>query len=215
MKPFFAILLITPPLCSQSGPAKPVFAPAAVTASQNLAISSTQQYSRVFVNPLRDAWQQPDAIIAALALKSTETAAEFGLGAGYFGRRMALIAKQVYVIDSNKSVLNQASLEAPSNLTTILSDAKSLHLPPNSIDKLVINGLLELSLDNAALLAQIQVGLKPTAKIYLIDSFQSPTLPLPAQFAAPVITGTFQLFGFRLLQTLSIVSHQNVLVFGR
>jgi arsenite methyltransferase len=208
MKPFIAIFLIALPLFSQSRPA-------AAPASLNLATTSTQQYSRVFVNPLRDAWQQPGAIVAALALQSTETAAELGAGAGYFGRRMALIAKKVYVIDANTPVLNQASLEAPSNLTTILSDSKSLHLPPNSIDKLVINGLLELSLDNVALVAQLQAGLKPTAKIYLIDTFQSPTVPLPAQFAVPIVTGVFQLFGYRLLQDLSIVSHQDVLVFGR
>jgi ubiquinone/menaquinone biosynthesis C-methylase UbiE len=208
MKPFIGVLLLALPLCSQPSPA-------AVAATQNSATTSTQQYSRVFVNARRDSWQQPDALIAALALTSRETAAEFGTGAGYFGRRMAFVARKVYVIDPSTSVLNQARLEAPSNLTTILSDSNSLHLPPNSIDKLVINGLLELSLDNTALLAQIQVGLKPTAKIYLIDIFQSPGLPLPAQFAAPFLTGVFRLFGYRLLQSLSLVAHQDVLVFGR
>jgi ubiquinone/menaquinone biosynthesis C-methylase UbiE len=214
MKKLIAVFIFSLPLCAQNLLQQPNALSAPLPVSTDPSTISAQHYSRVFQDPRRDHWQQPDAMVTAMALASTDTAAELGSGTGYFGRRMALKAKKVYVIDDDKAVLAQAALEAPPNLSTILADKSSLHIPPNSIDKLVINGLLELSVDEVAFLAQLQSGLKPTARVYIVDFFQSPNLRLPDKYSIALLTGVFQLFGFRLLQDLSIVSNQDLLIFG-
>ena len=46
-------------------------------------------WARVFDDPARDAWQKPDAVVAALALAPGMTVADVGAGTGYFERRLA------------------------------------------------------------------------------------------------------------------------------
>ena len=47
------------------------------------------EWAKVFDDPARDAWQQPDRVLAGLQLGPTMTVADIGAGTGYFAVRLA------------------------------------------------------------------------------------------------------------------------------
>lgn len=48
-----------------------------------------ERWTRVFDDPARDAWQQPDQVIAALELAPDARVVDLGAGTGYFSMRLA------------------------------------------------------------------------------------------------------------------------------
>jgi len=51
--------------------------------------SDAERWAREFDAPERDAWQQPDRVVAALALRPGDTVVDLGVGTGYFVPRLA------------------------------------------------------------------------------------------------------------------------------
>ncbi len=47
------------------------------------------EWTKVFDDPARDAWQRPDAVVALLELKQGMTVADIGAGTGYFMERLS------------------------------------------------------------------------------------------------------------------------------
>src|SRR5689334_2126870 len=47
------------------------------------------EWAKSFDDPARDAWQQPDRVLEALALTPAMTVADVGAGTGYFAVRLA------------------------------------------------------------------------------------------------------------------------------
>src|SRR5512143_3695049 len=56
------------------------------------------EWAKQFDDPSRDAWQQPDRVIAALALTPAMTVADVGAGTGYFSVRLARAVPQGEVL---------------------------------------------------------------------------------------------------------------------
>ena len=50
---------------------------------------NADEWAKVFDDPARDAWQQPDRIVAELGLTAAMTVADIGAGTGYFTVRIA------------------------------------------------------------------------------------------------------------------------------
>ncbi len=50
---------------------------------------NANEWAKVFDDPARDEWQQPDRVIEALALSPAMTVADIGAGTGYFSVRLA------------------------------------------------------------------------------------------------------------------------------
>ena len=55
-------------------------------------------WAKQFDDPSRDAWQQPDKVIAALGLEPAMSVADVGAGTGYFTVRLARAVPQGQVI---------------------------------------------------------------------------------------------------------------------
>lgn len=51
--------------------------------------SDAERWAREFDAPERDAWQQPDRVVAALGLRPGDTVVDLGVGTGYFVPRLA------------------------------------------------------------------------------------------------------------------------------
>lgn len=91
--------------------------------------------AKSFDDPRRDAWQMPDRVIAALALKPNTSVADIGAGTGYFSMRLAKAVPDggVYAVDIEPNMVahlkTRAATEQLTNVTPVLASAASPNLP--------------------------------------------------------------------------------------
>jgi len=100
-----------------------------------------QDRVKSFERPERDAWQKPDEVVQALALKNGDAVADIGAGTGYFARRFARVVGpdgKVYAVDVAADVLGylkeEADKEGLRNIVTVVSREEDPMLPAAAID---------------------------------------------------------------------------------
>jgi cyclopropane fatty-acyl-phospholipid synthase-like methyltransferase len=92
------------------------------------------RFAKAFDDPARDAWQMPDRVIAALALKPTQSVADIGAGTGYFSMRLAKAVPggAVYAVDIEPNMVahlkTRAATEKLTNVIPLLASATSPNL---------------------------------------------------------------------------------------
>lgn len=124
----------------------------------------------------RDAYQKPDEVMRALALKRGERVADVGAGSGYFTLRLARAvgpAGSVLAVDANADLLahldgrlREAGL---ANARTLLVPKDDPKLPPGSLDTVLIVDTLHYVQDRAAWLKKVRSGLAPGGRVVVID----------------------------------------------
>lgn len=175
------------------------------------------EYAKVLEDPSRDAWQKPHDVVMALALKSTDTVADIGAGTGYFARRFAHHAGQVYAVDINKDLLAVAAKGAPANLKTILADPDDPKLPAGGVDVIFLCDVLHHIEGRPAYYAKLRGALKPGGRIVIVDFYKKelPVGPPPAmKLSEAEVRQEFAAAGFRQAQSPSIsLEYQYFLVF--
>jgi SAM-dependent methyltransferase len=122
-----------------------VLASAQVPQQEHHPPRSTSRYIQILEDPSRDAWQQPQKVVATLGLKPGEQIADVGSGPGYFTLRFARAvgpSGKVYGVDISRAMLdylaNQARVEHLANIQTILARPHNPELPPASVDLIFI-----------------------------------------------------------------------------
>lgn len=124
----------------------------------------------------RDAYQKPDEVMRALALKPGERVADVGAGSGYFTLRLARAvgpAGSVLAVDANSDLLafldgrlKEAGL---ANARTLVVPKDDPRLPPGSLDTVLIVDTLHYVKDRAAWLGKVRSGLAPGGRVVVID----------------------------------------------
>ena len=73
-----------------------------------------EKWERIFDDPKRDAWQKPQEVIKALALKPDAVVADIGAGTGYFAVRFArLLPKgRIYAADIEPDMVRHLTQRA-------------------------------------------------------------------------------------------------------
>src|SRR5690348_7205969 len=134
-----------------------------------------EAWAKVFDDPARDAWQQPDRVIAALALAPTMTVADVGAGTGYFTVRLARAVPQGEVIatdiepDMVRYLGERARREHLPNVKTVLAGADDPHLAPASVDRILVVDVWHHLADRARYAAGLARALRPGGKIAVVD----------------------------------------------
>ena len=186
------------------------------TAHQHHPPASTEEYARVLEDPGRDEWQNPHAVLEALALKPDEVIADIGAGSGYFARRFARHAGKVYAVDIDEGLLAIVRKDAPANLLTILAAPDDPRLPEKSVDTIFFCDVLHHIDHRAAYLPKLLKALKPGGRVVNIDFYKKP-LPLGPPMAMKLsedqVIAEFSAAGFRLAQKLDLLPYQYFLVF--
>jgi predicted methyltransferase len=124
----------------------------------------------------RDEWQRPAAVMDALHIAPGARVADIGAGTGYFTFHLARrvdAAGRVYAVDIQRTALEdirrRAAALALTQITTILGSDNDPHLPPDSLDAvLVVNTYHELQAYDAMMLAFWR-SLKPGGLLAIID----------------------------------------------
>lgn len=188
------------------------------TAQQHHPPQSAAEYARVLEDPARDAWQKPHEVLEALHLKGPETIADIGAGTGYFARRFARHAAQVYAVDIDAGLLEVCRKDAPANLTTVLSVPDDPKLADGAADLIFFCDVLHHIQNRTAYLEKVRRALRSGGRVAVIDFHKRP-LPVgpgPAmKIARETMVEEFEKAGFQRVEEFDFLPYQYFLVFAR
>lgn len=202
-----------------------VLAVAQVPHQQHHPPRTTSRYIQVLEDPSRDVWQQPQKVMAKLAMKKGERIADVGSGPGYFTLRFARAVGpdgKVYAVDISHGMLdsleNQARAEHLTNIQTILAESHNPMLPPGSVDTIFICDTLHHIPDRTTYYPLLSRALKPDGRFINID-FYKRSLPVgpPVRMKIPrtQMIREAEAAGFHLVRQYDFLKYQYFLVFKR
>jgi len=145
------------------------------------------KFAKSFDDPKRDAWQMPDRVIAALALKPNQSVADIGAGTGYFSMRLAKAVPggKVYAVDIEPNMVehlkNRAAGEKLANVTPVLASATSPNLP-TPVDLILVVDTYHHIGDRPAYFRSLRSRLTPGGRIAIVDFRKDAPEGPPAHF---------------------------------
>jgi arsenite methyltransferase len=183
-----------------------------------------QAYIAMLENPARDAYQKPDEVVRALAIKPGETIADIGSGSGYFTLRFAAAVGdtgRVYGVDVDPAMIRHLNRRirdaALRNVQTVLSEPDDPLLPDRSIDRFVVVDTWHHIEKQAEYLALMKRMLRPRGQVVMID-YQKRELPVGPPLAMKIaredLVRQMETNGFRLAKEHTFLPYQYFLVFA-
>ena len=138
-------------------------------------------YIAMLERPERDDFQQPDRVMAALALRPGERVADIGAGSGYFTRRVARAVGPtgvVWAIDIAQEMLDylgaRAADEKLANITLVKVERDDPRLPAGQVDTVLMVDTLHYIKERAAYCRRLRPGLSPGGRVVVIDYIPKP-----------------------------------------
>jgi ubiquinone/menaquinone biosynthesis C-methylase UbiE len=172
--------------------------------------------------PSRDAWQQPDAVVRALALPPDAVVADVGAGGGYFTERLAqeLPAGHVYATDVQDEMLEalHARVHASrlANVTVVRGSYDAPGLPAACCDLVFFSSVYKEIDARAAYLREVRRLLRPDGRVAILE-FRPWAWgigpPRRVRLAPEQIVAELDAAGFELLESHDVVPRQSFLVF--
>lgn len=133
-----------------------------------------ERWATQFDDPGRDAWQKPDAVIAALALAPDMAVADLGAGTGYFAVRLARAVPggTVYAEDLEPDMVrylgDRARREALTNLVAVRGEATDPRLPVPVDAAIMVDTYHHLG-DPAGFFTRLRERMRPGATLAIVD----------------------------------------------
>ncbi len=125
--------------------------------------------------PEREAEENTTNLLNAMNIQANDSIADIGAGSGYHVFKMAPIANKglVYAVDIQDEMLaalHKKKKTGPSkNVTIIKGSGKSVNLPDNSVDKVLMVDVYHEFDYPVEMIASIKKALRQDGKIYLIE----------------------------------------------
>ena len=133
-------------------------------------------YLWILERPERDAYQQPDRVMEALAFRQGERVADIGAGSGYFTRRISRAvgpAGFVWAIDIRPEILavlhERARRDGLANIRLQRVDPDDPQLPAGRVDTVIMVDTLHYVKDRVAYARKLRAALAPGGRIVVID----------------------------------------------
>jgi 2-polyprenyl-3-methyl-5-hydroxy-6-metoxy-1,4-benzoquinol methylase len=127
-----------------------------------------------FDDPERDAWQKPDEVIAALALRPNDVVADVGAGTGYFTVRLAKAVPDGKVLASDvepdmvRYLRERAAKDGLANVVAVQGEATDPKLPERANVILIVDVLHHVE-DRRAFLTTLAGQLADGGRIVVVD----------------------------------------------
>ncbi len=198
----------------------PAFAQAAPPAHRH-SFDDPQRWSRAFDDPARDAWQKPDEVIRALALKPADRIADIGAGTGYFAVRLARAAPQgiVFAADIEPKMVahlaDRAMKEGLANVRAVQAKADSPELPEPVDLALVVDTYHHID-SRADYFRRLKGSLRPGGRVAIIDFKRDAPEGPPKRLrvSAKQIAAEMKEAGYKLARSHAFLPRQNFLEFA-
>ena len=132
----------------------------------------------------REKEENVSKLIKNMRIKSNDVIADIGAGSGYHAFRMASLAPNglVYAVDIQTEMLmtieNKKTFSEISNVETILGTEKSVQLPKNSVDKILMVDVHHEFSFPVEMINSIKNALKPNGELFLIE-YRAEDLKVP------------------------------------
>jgi ubiquinone/menaquinone biosynthesis C-methylase UbiE len=187
------------------------------------SFDDVEHWVRVFDDPTRDAWQKPDAVLAALGVAAEMTVADLGAGTGYFSVRLAKVVGpkgQVLAIDVEPKLVahlkeRAAKADLP-QLVPVLAPTDDPKLPAKGVDLVLIVDTWHHIDDRLHYLAKLAAGLKPGGRVAVLD-FKKGDFPVGPEdthkLTADAVAAEFVAAGWKLAKRWDELAYQYLLVF--
>ena len=123
----------------------------------------------------REKEENVSTLIKNMKIKFNDTIADIGAGSGYHVFRLAPLAKKglIYAVDIQSEMLMAIEKTKESreiiNIETILGNEKSVHLPNNSVDKILMVDVYHEFNFPVEMIASMKNALKPNGQLFLIE----------------------------------------------
>ena len=149
---------------------------------------NADEWAKVFDDPARDAWQEPDRIVAAMTLTPAMTVVDIGAGTGYFAVRIARVLTHGEVIatdlepDMIRYLGERAQREGIKNLRGVLTPADDPQLRPGSVDRILVADVWHHLGDRDAYARKLVSSLRQGGQIIIVDFKLDATRGPPPQF---------------------------------
>lgn len=133
-----------------------------------------EEWAARFDDPSRDAWQQPDKVIEALALPPDAKVADIGSGTGYFAVRLARAVPQGHVYgadvepDMARYLGERAKREGLSNVTPVISSPDDAKLP-EPVDLVLVVDTFHHIEHREDYFRRLKASLTPRGRLAIID----------------------------------------------
>ena len=186
---------------------------------------SAEEWVEVLEREDRDAWQKPEKVVEALALKPGQDVADIGAGSGYFSARIAREVGpegKVYAVDIQQDLMDhlaeRADEEGLANLTPTLGTPADPNLPAGAVDLIFICDVVHHIENRQAYYAKLAQALKPGGRLAIVDFYKRelPVGPGAAmKIAKPDMIAELEQASFQLETEHHFLPHQYFLVFGR
>jgi cyclopropane fatty-acyl-phospholipid synthase-like methyltransferase len=134
-----------------------------------------EAWAKVFDDPARDAWQQPERVVAALELAPSMTVADIGAGTGYFTVRLARAVPAGRVIandvepDMVRYLKERAAREGLANIEAVQGLPDDPKLPAGAVDRVLVVDVWHHLGDRVAYAKQLAAALRAGGRIAVVD----------------------------------------------
>ena len=144
--------------------------------------SNAEKWAKIFENPERDEWQQPDHVIQAIGIQPDAVIVDIGSATGYFPVRFAKVVPQGKVIgvDVEKDMVDylndRAQKEGINNLISILGEFHDPKIPEPADIVFICNTYHHID-DRVTYFKNIKSKFRPDGKLVIVD-FRKGDLPV-------------------------------------
>ncbi len=138
------------------------------------SFADAEKWAKRWDNPERDAWQKPEAVLTALALKPNMVVADLGAGTGYFAMRFAAAVPEgkVYALDIEPAMVKHMEARAQAaglkNVHPMKVAPEALALP-EPVDLLFVCNVYHHIDARTAYFAKAKALLKPGGRLVIVD----------------------------------------------
>ena len=170
----------------------------------------------------REKEENVSKLIKNMRIKSNDVIADIGAGSGYHTFRMASLAPNglVYAVDIQTEMLmaieNKKTFSEISNVETILGTEKSVQLPKNSVDKILMVDVYHEFSFPLEMIFSIKNALKSNGELFLIEyRAEDPLVPIKRihKMSQKQAVKEMEAAGFKLRKNIENLPWQHCMVF--
>ena len=172
----------------------------------------------------REIEEDVSTLIKNMEIKTDDTIADIGAGSGYHVFRMAPLAENglVYAVDIQPEMLEAIELKKRSkrvsNVETVLGSEKSINLPKNSLDKILLVDVYHEFSYPAEMVGSIKNALKSNGQLFLIE-YRGEDLSVPIKkihkMTEKQSIKEMEAAGFRLKENIDNLPWQHCMIFEK
>ena len=170
----------------------------------------------------REKEENVSKLIKNMSIESNDVVADIGAGSGYHAFRMASLVPNglIYAVDIQTEMLmaieNKKTFTEISNIETILGTEKSVQLPKNSVDKILMVDVYHEFSFPVEMISSMKNALKSNGELFLIEyRAEDPLVPIKKihKMSEKQAVKEMEAAGFKLRKNIENLPWQHCMVF--